>query len=575
MALRKRLFDGGEGDGEEFPRRERKRPTFESVGRKVMQIQLLERLLVPTLRRVVREEFELALLRFIPSARPPVHQIESSRARGWYLHFNTDLAGTLFTGSVITPIEVVLRNADSGEPISDAFFSIKAEIVALDSSFEKDELEDWTKEEFDGKIVSERKGRRPLLAGELVVTLRNGVATFGNVSFTDNSSWTKSRKFRLGVRVVESIRMKERIREARSEAFMVKDHRGECKSLDCSDMISFAVLSLEGCALLVLYKKHDSPGLSDEVWRLKNIGKDGVFRRRLRENGIETVQQFLRSWVIDANLLRTILGNGMSKKAWEETVQHARKCALDNKFYLYYDSELQHGLAFNSIFQAVALTSDFRNLHPLEKLNPHQMMLVDTLKQKAYKNQENIFEFDELLPPGPLTEISPASDPGPSRALPSLDYYTAPEETPALPLYSIHSSNTLDHQFFLDPPLQPASQVNHDLQLSQPLFPNNSLNIVDILQGLHTNFGNSRSARGLTGTSACHDEQLLPWDESLQLSDADIGSSGFLNPSTDLGIQVSGNYKVNKGWRKLGAPLKWGVLVRKHVAAKRTEGLCV
>jgi hypothetical protein len=42
-----------------------------------------------------------------------------------------------------------------------------------------------------------------------------------------------------------------------------------------------------------VYKKHYPPALEDEVWRLEKIGKDGAFHKRLSQEGIETVQQFL------------------------------------------------------------------------------------------------------------------------------------------------------------------------------------------------------------------------------------------------------------------------------------------
>lgn len=45
----------------------------------------------------------------------------------------------------------------------------------------------------------------------------------------------------------------------------------------------------------------------------------------------------------------------------------------------------------------------------------------------------------------------------------------------------------------------------------------------------------------------------------LQSSDLSAGSLGMVKP---------------KGWRKLGAPLKWGILVRKDVAARRMAESC-
>lgn len=108
--------------------------------------------------------------------------------------------------------------------------SIKIELVVLDGDFPGDS-ETWTAEEFNNKIVKERAGKRPLLTGgDLTVTLREGFAQIGDIEFTDNSSWIRGRKFRLGAKVVPgSYQDTARICEAMTEAFVVKDHRGECK----------------------------------------------------------------------------------------------------------------------------------------------------------------------------------------------------------------------------------------------------------------------------------------------------------------------------------------------------------
>ena len=78
--------------------------------------------------------------------------------------------------------------------------------------------------------MKERNGKRPLLAGELNVIMRDGIAPIGDIEFTDNSCWIRCRKFRVAVRVAPGTNQGGvRIREAISEAFAVKDHRGECK----------------------------------------------------------------------------------------------------------------------------------------------------------------------------------------------------------------------------------------------------------------------------------------------------------------------------------------------------------
>lgn len=52
----------------------------------------------------------------------------------------------------------------------------------------------------------------------------------GELSFTENSSWIWSRKFRLGVKTTPRYSGGVRIREAKIQAFAVKDHRREWES---------------------------------------------------------------------------------------------------------------------------------------------------------------------------------------------------------------------------------------------------------------------------------------------------------------------------------------------------------
>lgn len=169
--------------------------------------------------------------------------MEPSHARNWQLHFDDRLPSTLFTGSKIEsehgkPVKIVLLDAISKNIITSlTLSSIKVQIVVLNGDFGVDDEEDWTEEEFNTNVVLQREGKRPLVTGELVVTLRGGVGYIGEVSFTDNSSWIRSGRFKLGARTVSS---ELRIREAKSEAFAVKDRRGECKSFFDSDLSFFS-----------------------------------------------------------------------------------------------------------------------------------------------------------------------------------------------------------------------------------------------------------------------------------------------------------------------------------------------
>lgn len=162
-----------------------------------------------------------------------MHPFES---RNLCLQFSNAISLPVFTGTRIegegcTRLEVVLIDSLNGEVVSSGHGSSEnVEIVALEGDFDGDERGDWTLRDFQNNTVRERNGKKPLLTGDLVMTLQDGRGIVGNIMFTDNSSWTRSRKFRLGAKISDSI-SGIRVREARSEAFTVRDHRGECELL--------------------------------------------------------------------------------------------------------------------------------------------------------------------------------------------------------------------------------------------------------------------------------------------------------------------------------------------------------
>ncbi|KAF7142520.1 hypothetical protein RHSIM_Rhsim05G0118500 [Rhododendron simsii] len=173
-------------------------------------------------------------------------------------------------------IDAVTENVIQIGPESAA----KLNVVALEVDFNEETSEDWMKDEFEDHEVKECEGKRPLLTGDLQVILKEGVGTVGDMTFTDNSSWTRSRKFRLGLKVATGD-FKE-VREAKIEAFAIKDHRGE------------------------LCKKHYPPALQDEVWRLDRIAKDGVLHKKLIKADIVTIENFPKVLVRDPQRLRNV-----------------------------------------------------------------------------------------------------------------------------------------------------------------------------------------------------------------------------------------------------------------------------
>ncbi|TYJ02651.1 hypothetical protein E1A91_A13G244600v1 [Gossypium mustelinum] len=369
-----------EGDEDQQP--EPKRPALASVIVEALKVDSLQKLcssLEPILRRVVSEEVERALAKLAPprlNGRSSPKCLEGPGGGSLQLRFRSRLSLPLYTGGKVegeqgAAIHIVLVDSNTGHVVTTGpEASMKLDVVVLEGDFTNEDDEDWTQEEFDSHLVKERPGKRPLLTGDLQVTLKEGVGTLGDLTFTDNSSWIRSRKFRLGLKVASGYCEGIRVREAKTEAFTVKDHRGE------------------------LYKKHYPPSLNDEVWRLEKIGKDGSFHKRLSAEGIFTVEDFLRLVVRDQQKLRNILGSGMSNKMWEALLDHAKTCVLSGKLYVYYTDDLRNsGVVFNNIYELNGLISG-EQYFPADSLSDSQKVYVDSLVKKAYDNWNQVIEYD-------------------------------------------------------------------------------------------------------------------------------------------------------------------------------------
>lgn len=251
-------------------------------------------------------------------------------------------------------------------------YPIKIEIVAIDGDFPSNDhhREVWTAVDFNCSVVKERASRRPLLAKDLNYTIRGtNCVTLGHIEFTDNSSWVRCRKFKLGARVVAEASEGVRILEALTDAFIVKDHRGE------------------------LYKKHYPPKLGDEVWRLEKIGKDGKLHKRLTQASICNVQDFLKLSVVNPTSLKKILGgkNGISERMWEAILRHARTCELGNKLYIC--GGPNYTIVLDPICQIFSFKFDGQT-YSTPDLNTSLKNEVDQLVEKAYKNWDSLQEVN-------------------------------------------------------------------------------------------------------------------------------------------------------------------------------------
>ncbi|KOM35477.1 hypothetical protein LR48_Vigan02g162700 [Vigna angularis] len=184
--------------------------------------------------------------------------------------------------------------------------------------------------------------------------------------FTDNSRWIRSRKFRLGAKVIQTTSNEANIKEGRSEPFVVKDYRGES------------------------YKKHYPPSLNDDVWRLKQIAKDGKFHKRLSLQGIHTVKDLLRLYTTNPSSLLEKVGN-IPKRSWMSIIEHVKTCVIDDdETFVYNTAEQSTSLIFNSIYVLVGVSFDGQNYVSPDTLSSDEKGVVEIMKQHAYQNMDNL-----------------------------------------------------------------------------------------------------------------------------------------------------------------------------------------
>ncbi|XP_019152807.1 PREDICTED: calmodulin-binding protein 60 A-like isoform X2 [Ipomoea nil] len=541
----KSLPDGGLSDD----KRRRKIPSLKSVVLEVMNMRkmqtFMEPVLEPLIRRVVKEEVDIALRKYVTSLKrnggKDAHPYE---LRSLKLKFLDSISPPVFTGTRIegedgSSLRVALVDALTGQVVTTGpESSAKVEIVVLEGDFDSDEGNNWTVEEFRDNVVREREGKKALLNGDAILNLKDGVGLVGDISFTDNSSWTRSRKFRLGARLVDNFDGIKVI-EGKTESFVVRDHRGE------------------------LYKKHHPPSLLDEVWRLEKIGKDGAFHRRLSKERIYTVKDFLTLLSLDPARLRNILGTGMSTKMWEVTVEHARTCVLGKKLYSYYasGSEQKNGVVFNIVAQVLGLFVDCQYI-PAEKLSETEKAEARELVISALQHWEEVVCFDNesSLFPNIHSSSAMANSDGTNNALasqkaPMCDYQPSPDNMPSI--YSIGGLSGLD-------PYDLHSIDSMDVRFEQPLrLPGGDTNsfIYDTVDAVTQPF--------------CGDEPLPYFDSDYSLHSSSFEQSdSYLQSAVNsfLGRTAVSPDKAQRRWKMLFSVLRW-FSVRRIVARKGGVGV--
>ncbi|XP_047081067.1 calmodulin-binding protein 60 B-like [Lolium rigidum] len=598
------------GDGGPDAKRPRP-PALASVIVEALKVDSLQRLcssLEPILRRVVSEEVERALGKLGSAAitgRSSPKRIEGPGGSNMQLQFRTRLSLPLFTGGKVegeqgAAIHVVLLDSGTGRVVSSGpESSAKLDIVVLEGDFNNEDEEGWTGEEFDSHVVKEREGKRPIITGDIQVTLKEGVGTIGEFTFTDNSSWIRSRKFRLGLKIASGFCEGVRIREAKTEAFMVKDHRGE------------------------LYKKHYPPALKDEVWRLEKIGKDGSFHKRLNKSGILTVEEFLRLVVRDPQKLRTILGSGMSNKMWDALVEHAKTCVLSGKYYIYYSDENRTaGAIFNDLYAFCGLISG-EQFYSSESLDDSQKLFADALVKKAYDNWMYVIEYDgkALVNPkskkraAPISQaeahappaayvqrISSTSMSGPSSAgtTGSIGYDGNQSATQFAQLQSTPANvpAPYDDTFSFLPPSMLMGSVNQGAasdamglelgQLQQVISQGQSIQPANMGYDDWHRTRDNQYADDFTEDIRMKSHQMLEGEDMQQLlrvfnmggasnglADETFAFQSYMpSPLPTIGFDGEPSRPSGKavvGWLKIKAAMRWGIFVRKKAAERRAQ----
>ncbi|KAJ4842503.1 hypothetical protein Tsubulata_041104 [Turnera subulata] len=526
----KRQPEEGKGRPEgNSPEEKRRRFNLRNVVQEVIKMQsvqnvqhLLEPILEPLIRRVVKEEVELALKKHLASIkRKGGTEKDFAESRSLKLQFANGLSLPVFTGARIegeeSPLKIVLIDILKGKIVnSGPESSAKVEIVVLEGDFDGDEGENWMPDEFKSNIVREREGKKPLLTGDVFLNLNEGIGLVGEISFTDNSSWTRSRKFRLGARVVDNFDG-TRVMEAKTESFIVRDHRGE------------------------LYKKHHPPSLFDEVWRLEKIGKDGAFHKRLSRENIRTVKDFLTLLFIDAPRLRHILGTGMSSKMWEVTAEHARTCVVDKRIYLYCASGSERKTGADAQSSVVAAFEHWEEVVSFDdeaSLLGGFLNLSDVPCTSSSPRPENSNE-SKLLTPHKLGGFDYAQVSAPSPDIMSSIYSSG--GVSGLDDFALHGIENMGLRF------------DHSLgfpgQVSNPLICDTDS----------------------MAQAFCDEDHLRFFDTDIQSQNlAPLGAPADLQSAVDGFLLARAVDKAQRRWTKISSVLKW-FSIRKLVAAKKTR----
>nr|XP_043607759.1 calmodulin-binding protein 60 E-like [Erigeron canadensis]XP_043607760.1 calmodulin-binding protein 60 E-like [Erigeron canadensis]XP_043607761.1 calmodulin-binding protein 60 E-like [Erigeron canadensis] len=231
------------------------------------------------------------------------NDVYAAKPQGYKLRFlTTEVASPVFTGKkdrkgIVASdggyIQVELIDNETDEPVIDGPLASKqVKMVLLPANFG----DVWTSSEFKNSIQNHLGKKKNILLGDdLSIDLKYGRGTIRKIWIKHDKNHLRKVKFRLGAMMEDCFC---EIKEAVTEPFEVKDRRNE------------------------LISKKRQLTIDDKVSQLKNVGRRGPCCKRLVNENIKTVKDFLDRLSSDPLALQMIYGS--SGKRWEQTICHAK-----------------------------------------------------------------------------------------------------------------------------------------------------------------------------------------------------------------------------------------------------------
>ncbi|KAL8130515.1 hypothetical protein V2J09_019670 [Rumex salicifolius] len=294
--------------------------------------------LIKQVHKLLHSVNSLAGLQSTSGSSP--NQAEPSGLRRLHLHFVSKLPTKLFTASTVyaiadeteanttLPVKVLLLDENNHVVNDGPLSSLKVEIcVACGNS---------NAEESEARLVVARQEIGSLLVGNCIKAMENGVCSFNDLKFIDNSSWMPSKMFRLVAKVAYSAQL--------SSSIGIK------------------------------------------------------YNEKLEAARIFTVKDFLQKYYSDESSLKRVLG--VKNGVWETIVQHATKCVPNGEYFQYNSEDQEQdgvGLLFNCFYKLIAVSFDHQNYQSFENLTEYDKWRAEQVRRRAFEHENKLVQINYPL----------------------------------------------------------------------------------------------------------------------------------------------------------------------------------